>query len=270
MRRQRVGLFVALLTVVAGLAVPNSVAAGLSGVLPNRIAFELNQGQTDDRVKFLARGGAYTLFLTPTEAVMALHGRRKEQAVVRISPVGGNGLAGIVGVDELAGKVNYVRSTSSQQRISAVPTYAAVKYVGVYPGVDLVYYGREGQVEYDFALAPGADPNAIVLAFEGADRLEVDAQGDLVVHTAAGKLRQLRPVIYQDVDGVRREVPGRYVLKGPHHVAVSVDAYDASRPLVIDPVLVYSTYLGGSGDEAAGREPARRSALIIPPRVARR
>jgi len=221
-----------------------------NGQLP--LYFEANQGQTDPEVRFLARGVGYTLFLTPTEAVMAFHGGRKEQAVVRMSPVGANALSRIVGGDELTGKANYLRSTGSQQRISAVPTHAAVKYVDVYPGVDLVYSGREGQLEYDFVLAPGADPNAIVLSFEGPDRLELNTRGDLLVHTTAGELRQVRPVIYQDIDGVRREVPGRYELKSPRHVAVRVGPYDPSRSLVIDPVLVYSTYLGGRDDEAAG------------------
>ncbi len=186
-----------------------------NGKLP--LYFEANQGQTDPEVRFLARGVGYTLFLTPTEAVMAFHGGRKEQAVVRMSPVGANALSRIVGGDELTGKANYLRSTGSQQRISAVPTHAAVKYVDVYPGVDLVYSGREGQLEYDFVLAPGADPNAIVLSFEGPDRLELNTRGDLLVHTTAGELRQVRPVIYQDIDGVRREVPGRYELKSMTH-----------------------------------------------------
>src|SRR5205823_1610244 len=115
--------------------------------------------------------------------------------------------------------------------------------------VDLVYYGRPRQVEYDFVVAPGADPGRIALAVEGAERLTVDADGDLVMHTAAGELRQPRPVVYQDIDGGRRSVTGDYVLDGDARVRFRLGAYDAAHPLVIDPVLAYSTYLGGSNDE---------------------
>jgi hypothetical protein len=118
--------------------------------------------------------------------------------------------------------------------------------------VSLVYYGNQGQLEYDFVLAPGADPNAIVLDFAGADQIAVDDEGNLVLRLAGGQVRQRRPVIYQEVDGVRQEVSGAYVLTGEHRVGFQIGNYDATRPLVIDPVLVYSTYLGGGDGEAGG------------------
>ena len=127
-----------------------------------------------------------------------------------------------------------------------------MRYVDVYPGVDLVYYGRPRQLEYDFVLAPGADPSQIALTFDGAERVEIDAGGDLVLHTGAGELRQPRPVVYQEIDGARRSVVGDYVLDGEGRVRVRLGAYDVTRPVVIDPVLAYSTYLGGSNDEADG------------------
>lgn len=130
-----------------------------------------------------------------------------------------------------------------------VPTYAKVYYHDLYPNIDLVYYGSQGQLEYDFVVRPGADPNEIMLGFQGSDKLEVDAEGDLLLHTVAGPIRQRKPVIYQEVEGIRREVAGGYVLKGAHQVGFQVAPYDASRPLIIDPVLFYSTYLGGSGDD---------------------
>ena len=249
---QRHGFCVALVAVVIGTAIP-SPAASVTDVMRSRVAFEANHGQTDERVKFLARVGTYTLFLTPTQAVMVARDRGEERATVRMSLVGANGASDVVGVDQLPGRVNYFKRDARPTRVTDVPMYAAVKYVGVYPGVDLVYYARQGQVEYDFVLAPGADPNVITLAFEGADRLEVDAQNDLIVHTAAGELRQLRPAIYQEVDGVRRQVPGTYVLRGPREVGIEVGTYDPSHALVIDPVLVYATYLGGSNDDGASR-----------------
>ncbi|TMI11754.1 MAG: hypothetical protein E6H40_03915, partial [Betaproteobacteria bacterium] len=130
-----------------------------------------------------------------------------------------------------------------------VPTYAKVHYRAVYPGIDLVYYGNQRQLEYDFVVAPGADPNRIVLGFQGAERLEINAEGELVLHAGGEVIHQRVPVIYQEIDGVRTKIEGRYVLKDAHRVGFQVAAYDPSRPLVIDPTLVYSTYLGGSGGD---------------------
>src|SRR5205814_9174838 len=124
-----------------------------------------------------------------------------------------------------------------------------VHYRAVYPGIDLVYYGNQRQLEYDFVVAPGADPNRIVLGFQGAERLEINAEGELVLHAAGEVIRQRVPVIYQEINGVRTKLEGRYVLKDAHRVGFQVAAYDPSRPLVIDPTLVYSTYLGGSGGD---------------------
>src|SRR2546427_1923700 len=130
-----------------------------------------------------------------------------------------------------------------------VPTYAKVRYKNVYPGIDLIYYGTQRQLEYDFVVSPGADPKRIRLGFQGVDKLEVDAQGDLVLHTATGVIRQRKPVIYQEVEGARREIAGGYVLEGARRVGFRVAAYDARRPLVIDPALFYSTYLGGNSSD---------------------
>jgi hypothetical protein len=158
-----------------------------------------------------------------------------------------------VGLEELPGKANYFRGHDPQQWRTNVPTYAKVKYAAVYPGVDLVYYGQARQLEYDFVVAPGADPAVITLGFEGVDRVDVDAQGDLVLSTASGSLRFQKPVIYQEADGRRHAIAGSYVRKGPHQVGFQLAAYDVTRPLVIDPVLSYATYLGGSSfDEGAG------------------
>jgi hypothetical protein len=111
----------------------------------------------------------------------------------------------------------------------------------IYPGVDLVYYGTPRRLEYDFVVAPGADPDQIALAFDGVERLEVDGGGSLVAHTAAGELRQPRPVVYQERDGSRRRVAAGYVIDCEGSVRIRLGAYDPSRPLVIDPVLSFST-----------------------------
>jgi Beta-propeller repeat len=165
--------------------------------------------------------------------------------------LGANRHTVVSGLDELPGKVNYFTGPDTRKWHTGVRTYAKVKYEDVYPGVDLLYYGRGGQLEYDFVVAPGVDPETIALRIEGAEKLEVDARGDLVFHVARGQIRQRKPVIYQEVDGVRREVSGSYVLEDNHQIRIHVGAYDRARPLVIDPVLLYSTYVGGSGDDLA-------------------
>ena len=236
------------------------------GKLP--LSFEANQGQTDSRVDFLTRGSGYSLFLTPTEAVLALRkpvassGSRTRHtdseaeeapavppAVVRMKLVGANPSPRVSGLEELPGKSNYFLGNDPDKWRTNVPHYTKVQYKDVYPGVDLVYYGNQCQLEYDFVVGPGTDPDGITLGFEGVERLRIDAQGDLLLETQDGEIRQHKPLVYQEVDGVRREIAGSYVLSGRHQVGFDVAAYDAGQPLIIDPVLVYSTYLGGTGDE---------------------
>ncbi|MGJ0490753.1 SBBP repeat-containing protein [Methylobacter sp.] len=234
------------------------------GKLP--LSFEANQGQTDAQVKFLARGQGYTLFLTPTETVLSL---KKPQAkakisqssaksssaseaigtVLRMQLAGANSAPKVVGREPLPGHVNYLIGKDPGQWHTQVPTYGKVAYEGVYPGVDLVYYGNQGQLEYDFVVAPGADPHNIKLTFQGANNIKVTPAGELVLHTANGDLRMHKPVIYQQIEGVRQPIAGSYALKADQTVGFQVAAYDAAHPLIIDPVLVYSTYLGGSGND---------------------
>ena len=237
------------------------------GKLP--LSFEANQGQIDGRVDFLSRGSGYTLFLTPAEAVLALRkpaassrartthappgNTEAEQAdaappaVLRMKLVGANPAPRASGLEELPGKSNYFLGNDPDKWRTNVPHYAKVQYKDVYPGVDLVYYGNQRQLEYDLVVRPGSDPNAIALSFEGVESLRIDTQGDLLLDTADGEVRQHNPLVYQELDSGRREIPGSYVLKDERQVGFQVGAYDTSKPLTIDPVLVYSTYLGGSG-----------------------
>jgi hypothetical protein len=160
----------------------------------------------------------------------------------------------MTGLDALPGKSHYFIGRDRSKWLRNVPRYAKVGYEGVYPGIDLVFYGTDQrQLEYDFMVAPGADPSAITLGIKGAEGLEIDAGGDLVIHMIGGEVRLLKPFVYQEVDGARRIVSGRYALQGDDQVGFAVAAYDASRPLIIDPVLAYSTYLGGSGTDSASR-----------------
>jgi len=147
----------------------------------------------------------------------------------------------------LPGRVNYLSGKDSSQWLTGVPTYAKVAYEGLYPGVDMVYYGNQGKLEYDFVVAPGADPRQVKLGFRGVDKINIGSAGELVLRAANEELRMNKPVIYQETGGVRKPINGGYVLMDGQEVGFQVAAYDTSRPLIIDPVLVYSTYLGGSG-----------------------
>ncbi len=244
-----VAAFVVLEADGAGAGDPARLAANY-GNLP--LSFEANQGQSDARVKFLARGPGYGLFLTPTEAVLSLRApaeQKRAPAVVRMRLVGGNQNPGISGLDPLPGTSNYFIGDDPSRWQRDVPNYAKVKVAGVYPGIDLVYYGRQGRLEYDIVVAPGADAGRVALAFEGVQKLSLDAEGNLVLRTSQGDIEQHKPVIYQEIDGKRQTVDGRYVLGARGRVGFQVARYDGTRPLVIDPVLSYSTYLGGTGND---------------------
>ncbi|HEY9422410.1 MAG TPA: SBBP repeat-containing protein, partial [Thermoanaerobaculia bacterium] len=219
------------------------------------LAFEENRGQAGSTVRYLTRGQGYGLLLTPGEAVLALRAQGRQVRTLRLRWVDANPGAPMVGEDRLAAKTHSLRG-SDPARWLHTPLFSKVRSSGVYPGIDLVFYGRERQLEYDFVLAPGADPDVIRLAVEGAERLEIGSEGDLIVALGDGEVRFRRPVSYQEVDGVRREVTSRYRLQPSgegfeRRVGFEVGAYDVTRPLVIDPVLVYSTYLGGREEDGA-------------------
>jgi hypothetical protein len=245
------------------------------------LLFEANQGQTDSQVKFLSQGRGYSVFLTSGSMVLSLRptevtssvaappppgsqarGRsaiRKMEAAARgqkspavtlaVNLVGGNPNPQVVGEVPLPTKVNYFIGRDPKKWHTNVPTYARVRYRNVYPGVDLVYYGNDTSMEYDFDLAPSADATQIQFAVKGADLLNIDSAGNLVLTKGASELRFQAPILYQELRGVRARVSGRYVLRGGTYVGFEVGNHDTTMPLVIDPVLVYSTFIGGSGDD---------------------
>lgn len=225
--------------------------------LPMR--FERNQGQVDPQVKFLARGQGYTLFLTSNEAVLDLkkpgaaspNTSNAAGTVLRMKLADANPGSQVGGQDELPGKSNYFIGKSPKQWHTDVPAYAKVRYNEVYRGVDLVYYGRQGQLENDFVVRPGADPRSIRMNIEGASKLAVDRNGDLVVNAGGGEVRFKRPVAYQELAGRRQAVEASYAPAGNREVKFNLGPYDRGSELVIDPVLIYSTYLGGSGGDVA-------------------
>ena len=241
------------------------------GKLP--LSFVENQGQTAQEVRYVSHGGQYDLFLTSQEAVLALRRTKRYDlsprhrsmsikqmradrraatttAALRMQFEGANPNPQILGAQQLPGKVNYYLGNDPKKWHAGVPTFAQVKYSQVYPGVDLVFYGNQRRLEYDFVVAPGADPNAIRMKLAGARKLRLNSKGDVVVSVTDGDVQLQKPVIYQNIRGIRQEVAGNYSLKGDH-ISFAIAEYDRSQPLIVDPVLVYATYLGGSGDESA-------------------
>lgn len=204
-----------LLLLAAGPAAAAPPAPGPAdplSALP--LGFEPNVGQADPAVDFVARGRGYSVRLGPTAAVLALRG--PAPAVVRMALPGADPAARGQGQHPLPGRAHYLLGRDPRRWRTDVPTYARVRYAGVYPGIDLVYYGAgRHRLEYDFLVAPGADPAAIRVAFTGVGRLALDAGGALVVPVAGGHLRLEPPVLYQEIAGVRRPVRGGYVLAGP-------------------------------------------------------
>ena len=274
------GLSVALLLSVAALssaasrpaaktAPPEVQARALAnyGNLP--LSFEENRGQADSQVRFLSRGSGYAILLAPSEVVLNVRapgkpGQPAKQSAIRMSFPGAKSSAAIAGGERQSAVSSYFFGKDPAKWLSGIPHYSRVHYRGVYPGVDLVLYGNQGRLEYDFEIAPGADPRAIRLAFDGVDGMRIDGAGDLVVSTAAGEMRQHKPIVYQESGGLRHTIDGRYVLQSHNRVAFEVGGYDARKPLIVDPVLSFATYLGSPGDELDFALPAAASQATFP------
>jgi hypothetical protein len=245
-----------------------------STLLQAPLSFEANHGQTNLSVNFIARGNGYTLFLTPTESVMVLQQREAmastdnfdllagmepspiKQSVVRMKLEGANPGPAVNGMEQLPGIVNYFIGSDPAKWRTKIPTYAKVHYKDTYPGIDVAYYGNQGKLEYDLIVSPGADPNQIKLAFEGVSDIKVADSGDLLLTTALGDLRVQKPIVYQlEPNGHKTLVAGNYIAPSTSTdtVQIQLAAYDQAKPLVIDPVVDYLTYLGGKLGDANPR-----------------
>ena len=233
------------------------------------LSFEANRGQAAKGFAFLARGKGYNLYLTPASLELALRSPRATAAlphsapstgsrqagsasstnrtVIRMALAGARSDASMAGGSRLPGRVNYFLGRDPANWRTDVPTFARVRASEVYPGIDLVYYGNQGQLEYDLVVAPHADPSQIRMQFTDADRLAVTASGDLAISSRGIEIAFHEPSVYQQIDGRRRKVHGRFVALAGNSAGFALGAYDHSRPLVIDPTLDYATYLGGSG-----------------------
>lgn len=232
------------------------------GQLP--MSFEVNQGQANEAVKFLSRGHGYQVFLTDNEAVLVLQDIECTGCKASV-PTPGSQLptpntlrfklqdarldAAINGSGLLPGRSNYLIGNDSSQWHTSIPNYSRVEYSEVYSGVKMAFYGTQRALEYDFVVSPGVDPANITMAVEGADKIELDANGDLVLHIGGQTVYHRAPASYQTVGGKQRQVNSRYVLKGDNSIGFEVPSYDRQQPLVIDPVIDFSTFFGGIGSD---------------------
>ena len=218
------------------------------------VFFEPNRGQSDDDVRFIGRGNGLALLLKSSEAVIGMRapietnapeGKANVNTRVSMKLEGANASPLIFGTNKLEGRVNYFLGNDQSKWLRDVETYSRVCYRAVYSGIDLVFHTAEQQLEYDFNLAAGADPNAIRLRFDGADEMKIDSGGTLVIRTAAGELKHQKPVAYQEIAGARTPVPVDFIQFRDGAIGFNVGDYDSTLPLVIDPTLVFSSYLGG-------------------------
>jgi hypothetical protein len=265
-------------------ASPIATAQAAYGQLPR--TFEPNQGQANAAVQFVSQGNNYGVFLTPSEAVLTLTtpvagsassaaaaspsgsvllpssplsmpptadngvSQAPQAGVLQMQFIGANPNPTIVGLDPLAGTSNYISGNDPTQWHTGVTQYSEVEYENLYPGVNLVFYGNSQQLlQYDFQLAPGADPSQIKLNFQGASSVQLDAQGNLDMQVAGTPVVEHAPVVYQTIDGTQKNVSGQYVVQGPTQFGFALGGYDTTQPLTIDPTLTYSTYVGGNSTD---------------------
>ena len=225
------------------------------------VRFEANAGKYNADVKFTARTEGYSLFFTNRDVVFVPSGAGSKAVTIslgqaNVSPV-------VDGVNALPAKTSYFTGNRKEGWKTGVSQYERVRYSGVYPGVDLVYYGNGRQLEYDFVLRAQADPRRIQMKFRGADRVRMAANGDLLVRAGDRELTQKKPVAYQlSAAGVRQEVACRFRMAGRHAAGFEVGSYDVSRELIIDPALVYSSYVGGSSEDAITAMTVDRAGII--------
>ncbi len=210
------------------------------------LAFEINRGQADSHVKFFSRENGSELFLTSNAAVLR---PRNSRYPFTLRFQRANPTSNVKGRDQLPGYRNYLLGNDPSKWQTNVPTFNRVTYEEIYPGINLTYYGNRRDLEYDFEVAPGADPHSIRLAFDSHVRPHISLGGDLVLQSGRTELVERKPIVFQEINGQRHLIEGHYVLLGKREAGFEVGEYDRARPLVIDPTLVYSTYLGGSGDD---------------------
>jgi len=229
-----------------------SVATSAARLRGFPISFEVNHGQVDSQVRYLAHAGNGTIYFTPAETVLTLLSQNSEKkpelSVLRLKWIGANSSPQMSAEHPLPGKINYLIGHDPSQWHTGIPTYERVRYRGLFPGVDAVFYGKESKIEYDLVLAPGVDPARVSFALEGAGSLQIANNGDLVLRLQNAEVRQHKPVVYQENNGVRRLLSARYVIHRDQTVSYEVAGVDRKLPLVIDPTLSYSTFASNASN----------------------
>lgn len=232
------------------------------------IRFEPQQG--NESTAFVARGQGFNLMLSSAETTLRMtksnsNSSATSSTAIKLKLVDANTAPRVEALDLMGGRVNYLIGSDRSKWRTGVNTYGRIKQHSVYPGVDLIWYGNQQQLEYDFVVAPGADPSAIRLMFTGTEEMQLDDNGDLLLRTSEGTLRQHRPLVYQETNGQRRQIEAGYklsALRQTHsairnqEVSFQIGEYDSRLPLVIDPILVYSTFLGSGSDFDSGTDVA--------------
>lgn len=230
---------------------PGNAGERLSEALLRRpLVFEPNRGQADPRAEFLARGHDYSVFLTSDRILLAFRTPEGRRAGVGIRLVGAGTGVTAVGLEELPGRSHYFKGRDPAGWRTGIPQFRKVSSRGIYPGIDLVLYGTHSRLEYDFVLAPGAVPDQVGVEIEGAEKVSLDEKGDLIISASGVQIVHRIPRIYQEAGGIRREVSGRYLLQDRNRVCFAAGPYDQTLPLIIDPEVSFSTYLGGSFQDA--------------------
>lgn len=260
MNYARMAAFMGALASVFAISTP--IAANNESVLSSvslPVSFEKNQGQVSPSVDYLSRGAGYTLFVSGNKAEFAFNNwnsSETETHTVSLSILNSQNSLKVEGLEQQAGHINYMLGNNPDAWLSNIPLFSELQVKDVYPGIDLRYLNDGERLEYDFIVHPGSDGQNIELGFDGIDSFRLDDSGALVLETGVGPLIHRAPFLYQEVNGNRQQVNGRFELrssdKGNFVVGFEIDQYDTSLPLVIDPVVEFSTYLGANlGDSAA-------------------
>lgn len=231
------------------------------------LAFEANQGQSNSSAKFLLHRSGYGFLFDSNEIVLSMSKEspssksvsRKKQIIqkpsvgiissIKMKLLGANEQTPVSGIDKLPGTKNYFMGNDPKKWQTNIPTYRKVKYTSVYEGIDMIFYGNQRELEYDFVVSPNANPQSIRLEFQGANKIHLDRNKDLVITTKTGKIVHRKPRIYQEKEGQKQLIEGEFLLQSKNQISFKVGEYDHTKPLIIDPVLAFSTYLGGAGDD---------------------
>jgi hypothetical protein len=212
------------------------------------LSFIPNEGQTDQAVRYYAQGAGYGFFFTKEGAMLSFAEGKGRGHALALDFLGADPDATLTAQKRLAGEVNYLVGDDSSKWRQELPTHGELLYGGLWPGIDMAVRGEGGKLKYEFHLKPGSSVDDVQLGYRGAEGLKVGATGELLVRTSLGVLKDAAPVSYQRIGGERVAVESRYRLTGDGGYGIAVGAYDPRYPLIIDPGLAYSTFLGGTGD----------------------